>query len=773
MVRKFSVKGTPMRTREFCLLPGRLCGFLLAFAIISPSTCAQTTAPNEWTWVGGSSTVVSGGQPGVYGALGTPAPGNIPGSREGATSWTDKNGNLWLFGGLAYSTTSYFGYLNDVWKFNPITNEWAWMGGSNLAPCSGCGAPGAYGTLGAAAAGNIPGGRADAASWTDYNGNLWLFGGLGADASGAFGYLNDLWKFNPSTNQWAWMGGSNTVGAFGGQPGVYGTLGVPALGNIPGSREAATTWIDRSGNLWLFGGVPASFGGFNGAANYEVLNDLWVFNPSINEWTWMGGIDGFSVNGGNPGVYGTLGVPALTNIPGNRGDSSGWTDSGGNLWLFGGTGNSGVYGSEGNLNDVWEFSPSTNEWEWRGGSNTVVCGFLECGQPGVFGTLGTFDASNIPSSRSDAARWADNNGHVWLFGGTGGPPSGNYARLNDLWEFDVLSDSWAWIGGNSSTGSNCTQPDFITGRFTCGQPGVYGTLGTPAAGNNPGARSGAASWTDNAGRFWLFGGSGFDASGNYASLNDLWEYQPYPNAGAPEFSVSSGTYATTQTVTITDATAGATIYYTTDGSTPTPNSTVYSGPITVSSSETIEAIATANGYVASSAATATYTIPPDFSVAATPASSTVTAGQFGNTSISITPANGFNSMVSFSCSGLPYGATCIFAPQTVTPTTGAASTSLNVTTDVAMAAIRRPASPLFPISTLAAVVWCVGWKRRWLVLSLGLIVACVIGFSLLNGCGSGIFRRRHNSPAIGHVHHHRERNLRLTAALHDVLAHSD
>jgi hypothetical protein len=81
-----------------------------------------------------------------------------------------------------------------------------------------------------------------------------------------------------------------------------------------------------------------------------------------------------------------------------------------------------------------------------------------------------------------------------------------------------------------------------------------------------------------------------------------------PAAATPTFSPVAGTYSSAQTVTISDGTSGATIYYTTNGTTPTTSSAVYNSPIVVSSSETLEAIATVSGYSKSAVGSAAYTI---------------------------------------------------------------------------------------------------------------------------------------------------------------------
>ena len=79
-------------------------------------------------------------------------------------------------------------------------------------------------------------------------------------------------------------------------------------------------------------------------------------------------------------------------------------------------------------------------------------------------------------------------------------------------------------------------------------------------------------------------------------------------AATPVFSEPSGTYSSTQVVSISSATAGSTIYFTTDGSAPSTSSSRYSGPVTIPSSMVLQAIAVAPGYKNSALAQASYVI---------------------------------------------------------------------------------------------------------------------------------------------------------------------
>jgi glucosylceramidase len=81
-----------------------------------------------------------------------------------------------------------------------------------------------------------------------------------------------------------------------------------------------------------------------------------------------------------------------------------------------------------------------------------------------------------------------------------------------------------------------------------------------------------------------------------------------PATATPTFWPVAGTYSGTPQVAVRDTTSGATIYYTTDGSTPTKSSPVYTAPVTVSATTTVKALATSLGNDASSVASSDYTI---------------------------------------------------------------------------------------------------------------------------------------------------------------------
>ncbi len=137
-------------------------------------------------------------------------------------------------------------------------------------------------------------------------------------------------------------------------------------------------------------------------------------------------------------------------------------------------------------------------------------------------------------------------------------------------------------------------------------------------------------------------------------------------AAMPVFSVAPGTYAATQTVSISDATAGSSIYFTTNGSTPTASSSLYVGPITVSATETLQAVAVASNYNNSSVASAAYTI---MTPAATPAFSVI-PGTYGSAqTVSISDATAGSSIYFTTNGSTPTASSSLYVgPITVSAT---------------------------------------------------------------------------------------------------------
>jgi Galactose oxidase, central domain/Kelch motif len=541
-------------------------------------------AHNDWTWIDGTNTAGTIAHP-QYGNFPTSAPTtipnpytNTPGARYSGAGWTDKFGNLVLFGGDGWELSgnsqpdTLDAPMNDMWvcvmdPASPDECQWQLVGAYNTTANGQTGSTTTYGAgiiLNAQHEGQlgiyinvgnsvpyptpVPGGRYGSATWTDTAGNLWLFGG----GSPGKHFLNDLWKYDMSgydgtTNkyttvigQWTYVNGSSAVDQPGTYTGAVGTL-------VPGARVNPVFWTDLSGNFWLFGGY-----GWDGSANLGYLNDLWKFDGT--NWTWVSG--GSTNKANQDGIYGTAGTPASTNMPGGRQEAVGWVDASGNLWLFGGEGEDSVGTANGILNDLWIYNISSNQWTYVMGSTKAnqtgiyesspavgpvstigaagTCGLTVGNAPLNCGSVSTTGA--LPGSRWGASAWTDLGGNLWLFGGWGldsTATNGNGA-LNDLWVYTPNATAgqpgtWVWAKG-SNTGSD---------------NGNYGSLLRPYETYyifTPGGRSNATYWIDKLPTYtlpadfsheniqlWMFGGEGYDSTSTTGNgyLNDLWRYLPY------------------------------------------------------------------------------------------------------------------------------------------------------------------------------------------------------------------------------------------------------
>jgi type IX secretion system substrate protein/galactose oxidase-like protein len=348
--------------------------------------------------------------------------------------------------------------------------EWVWIKGDSVPN-----QPGSYGVQGVPSPTNNPPSLYEPCEWTDLNGNFWLFGGMDYNA---FPYA-DLWKYSAVTNEWTWVKG----------PGiplpmpVFGVQGIPSpANNPPGTEYGVASFSDLQGNLWMFEGVP---------------NNLWKYDISANEWTWIKGPGSIA----DAGMYGIKETPDTSNYPGSRTESvSSWTDTNGDLWLFGG--DNGNMFPGGLMNDLWRYHILTDEWTWMKGSNIG-------GSGGNYGTQGIEDTANDPPARWAYTHWKDASGRLWFFGG-GVLYNPNADYFNDLWRYNPGTNSWTWMGGSN----------------VANDTGTYGMLCKADSLNIPGSRfENRASITDADGNFWQFGGALASLPNAFGNLsNDLWKY---------------------------------------------------------------------------------------------------------------------------------------------------------------------------------------------------------------------------------------------------------
>jgi len=231
--------------------------------------------------------------------------------------------------------------------------------------------------------------------------------------------------------------------------------------------------------------------------------------------------------------------------------------------------------------------------------------------------------------------------------------------------------------------------------------------------------------------FCLVQGLAFDKAGSLY-IADQCNYRvrkvTYPGpAATPSFSLPAGSYTGTQKVTITDATQGAVIYYTTNGATPTIASTKYTAPIAVVATETIKAVAVATGYTASPIASASYTIQQELKIALSPANLTFASTVVGANSsaqvvkvmntgtgtvtldaTSVTGANPKSFITSATTCGttLAAGASCTTSIEFKPTVTGALSASLAIADNASgspqLVALKGTAVPVLTVSVSPA-----------------------------------------------------------------------
>jgi hypothetical protein len=175
-------------------------------------------------------------------------------------------------------------------------------------------------------------------------------------------------------------------------------------------------------------------------------------------------------------------------------------------------------------------------------------------------------------------------------------------------------------------------------------------------------------------------------TGGLSASQKLTSWMYTTQALPPAFSPSAGTFTAAQNVTLNSRTTDAVIYYTTDGSTPTAASNVYSGPIPVAASETISAIAISPTMGTSMIETAEYVIQiatpaASFSLSASSASSIPQGGATIST-VTVTPANGFTGSVTLACSVTSSPAGAVDVPTCSASQPGSITGSSAVTSTV-------------------------------------------------------------------------------------------
>lgn len=225
----------------------------------------------------------------------------------------------------------------------------------------------------------------------------------------------------------------------------------------------------------------------------DLLNDFWMWDPRIRQWTWLTGSSSVTAVSN----FGTINSPSPTNVPGARTFHAMDIDPNtGIIYLFGGQGTKDMTKS---LNDLWKWDPTNSYWSW-------ISGTQNANMAGSYGSLGVSSTLNTPGGRYWHSLVVDvRTGYLYVFAGYGYDASGKLfqktgfetyfsgtnGHLNDLWSWDPKKSQWTWLSGGK----------------TQGNPGNYGSKLSPSVNNlPPSRRSHATALSAANGTIYIHGG---------------------------------------------------------------------------------------------------------------------------------------------------------------------------------------------------------------------------------------------------------------------------
>lgn len=399
-----------------------------------------------------------------YEVLNEFSPKNHPGNGTKKQLVWKSQDNIYVYGN---DNSSYYYGNSSFWVFNLTLKQWKCIQDNDINV--NFGVKGVYNST------NTPGKRSQSITFIDNEGNLYLWGGTGIDYTTYTIPYNDLWKYDVSIQQWAWIGGADNAGN-------YGAIGIESDLFFPSARIDVNPILSNDGMLFFYGGYY----------RYSNKFDLWKYNPNNNSWTLL------FLPSDNMQNIGNIGVEDINNKPGVLIDYTSWFYNN-NLYIFGGTTESSTC-IECVQKKIWKFNLATNLWACIKNPNTIDA---------IYGTQNISDIDNTPPSLENMSNAIVLNNEVYFFGGYEkgeGTDEWNKGLHNSLWRYNLITNEWTWLKGKQLTN----------------HPGFFGKKGVERIENMPASRLNSFLWNDG-NIIKLFGGSVYNSFMNYSQ--DFWDYK--------------------------------------------------------------------------------------------------------------------------------------------------------------------------------------------------------------------------------------------------------